>query len=557
MAIEGYQSIPVSRGETALLQTTDKTEPLSSPQTSCRRITRIVGVQSGNAVDGLDVGIFDFWEEPAFPEDTLATEKIESKRSEGEPRNFFLGGLKAETRLRYKTLANKTFSYNQERRNYILNLRKMNLDDGKAYAEANYEFGRWCGEAVNALIEDFSKNEEFVGETTEDQLARCKASIDFVSSHGQTISGHPHWEIGDLNVIAQVTGLTAVGDFRTADVAVGGKGTPCTCTYDSIFLRPNAMSTEAFNDLRRASAGSHVKSEIEAVAKYSKWRICINIGGTSSVTFCPPWELGDAEAVPRGLDPGLGVFFMDLCAQRLIVRHPEAGESEVGEKLDYDPNGDIGRLGTVDEDVLAYFLDYKYYKQNKLPIGVGPDDFPEKLFETWVEKAKEIMGVNSETSKNVTESSGCAKWKIDLLATLTELTTRQIALACKRWGGKEVVGRGGKDGKGGPSEVILRGGVCNNSFFVERLAWNLSEQLASTDAEKQKPLFSSKDMKILADLSPPIDEESWENAMYATFGYLCVHNVYNFVPSCTGADQLVVGGKIAPGKNFQKVMRKI
>ena len=34
------------------------------------------------------------------------------------------------------------------------------------------------------------------------------------------------------------------------------------------------------------------------------------------------------------------------------------------------------------------------------------------------------------------------------------------------------------------------------------------------------------------------------------FGYLCVNNLFNFVPSCTGADRPVVGGKIAPGNNF-------
>ena len=68
-------------------------------------------------------------------------------------------------------------------------------------------------------------------------------------------------------MIAQHTGITTAGDFRPADVAAGGNGTPCTCTYDSIMLRP-APGTD-------------------------KWRIAINIGGTSSVTFCPPWPTAD------------------------------------------------------------------------------------------------------------------------------------------------------------------------------------------------------------------------------------------------------------------------
>jgi len=58
-------------------------------------------------------------------------------------------------------------------------------------------------------------------------------------------------------------------------------------------------------------------------------------------------------------------------------------------------------------------------------------------------------------------------------------------------------------------------------------------------------------IKTLEELD--IDEESWENAMYAIFGYLCFNNIYNFVPSCTGAKHPVVGGKIAPGSNFKQL----
>ena len=78
------------------------------------------------------------------------------------------------------------------------------------------------------------------------------STVDLMSSHGQTISGHPHWELGDVSVVAQRTGVTCAGDFRPADVAAGGNGTPCTCTYDTIMLRPEAGT--------------------------DKWRIGINIG---------------------------------------------------------------------------------------------------------------------------------------------------------------------------------------------------------------------------------------------------------------------------------------
>ena len=99
-----------------------------------------------------------------------------------------------------------------------------------------------------------------------------------------------------MNVIAQQTGLTTVGDFRTADVAAGGNGTPCTCTFDSLLLRPTPpANTNALT---------------------AKWRVAINIGGTSSVTFLPPWG---STADPLGLDPGLGVFYMDLCVRECVA----------------------------------------------------------------------------------------------------------------------------------------------------------------------------------------------------------------------------------------------
>ena len=50
---------------------------------------------------------------------------------------------------------------------------------------------------------------------------------------------------------------------------------------------------------------------------------------------------------------------------------------------------------------------------------------------------------------------------IDLLCTLTELTAKQIALACARFGGPGVV-------DGATDEVLLRGGICNNRCAVHQ-----------------------------------------------------------------------------------------
>jgi hypothetical protein len=142
-----------------------------------------------------------------------------------------------------------------------------------------------------------------------------------------------------------------------------------------------------------------------------KWRIAINIGGTSSVseafplvcgrcrlrftyvtpvlvkqlrveapgqvTFCPPWpapgmaEDEAAELVPSGLDPGLGVFFMDLCTQQIDPSLDFDGErngppppppdlcstdNNAPRRLLRTDNGDIARSGTTCEALLDELL---------------------------------------------------------------------------------------------------------------------------------------------------------------------------------------------------------
>ena len=141
--------------------------------------------------------------------------------------------------------------------------------------------------------------------------------------------------------------------------------------------------------------------------------------------------------VPIGLDPGLGVFFVDLTVKA------------IDPSLEYDNNGDMARGGYIDEKLLQQFLKHPYYLQRELSIGVGPDDFPESLWEEW-RLLSQTMGISD----------------IDLLATFTQLTARQIALACANFGGKHVAG-------GSTDDIFLRGGVCNNSYFVERLKLNL------------------------------------------------------------------------------------
>jgi len=96
-------------------------------------------------------------------------------------------------------------------------------------------------------------------------LAACKEfrasprTISLIGSHGQTIfhRGQPEaflgrptastLQIGDPSVIAARTGITTVGDFRPADLALGGQGAPLVPYADYLLLRHNKIGRVALN----------------------------------------------------------------------------------------------------------------------------------------------------------------------------------------------------------------------------------------------------------------------------------------------------------------------
>ena len=96
------------------------------------------------------------------------------------------------------------------------------------------------------------------------------SSIFCIGSHGQTIQHlpQPHrvlgrriratMQIGDPSVLASLTGVTTVGDFRVADMAVGGQGAPLVPYVDWLVFRSRSVN-----------------------------RLMLNIGGIANVTVLP------------------------------------------------------------------------------------------------------------------------------------------------------------------------------------------------------------------------------------------------------------------------------
>ena len=171
-------------------------------------------------------------------------------------------------------------------------------------------------------------------------LAACKkfrvapAQIDVIGSHGQTVfhQGTPArfhgkriastLQIGEPSVIAARTGITTVGDFRPADMAVGGQGAPLVPFVDFLLFRHPRMG-----------------------------RIALNIGGIANVTVIPAGaKLDDIFA----FDTGPGNMVIDA-----LVRHFTRGRKE------YDRNAEMAGKGKLLPGLLQMLLRDKYF--SKLP----------------------------------------------------------------------------------------------------------------------------------------------------------------------------------------------
>ena len=89
--------------------------------------------------------------------------------------------------------------------------------------------------------------------------ARDVALIGF---HGQTILHRPErhwtWQIGDGALLARLTGIDVINDFRSADVKAGGQGAPLMPLYHAVMAREAGLAEPA---------------------------VVVNIGGVAQVTY--------------------------------------------------------------------------------------------------------------------------------------------------------------------------------------------------------------------------------------------------------------------------------
>jgi len=164
------------------------------------------------------------------------------------------------------------------------------------------------------------------------QVHGVAAHVDFIGFHGQTIWHQPAKketiQIGDGALLARMTKIPVINDFRTADVKAGGHGAPLVPLY------------------HRALA-----------AKLPKPVAILNIGGVSNVS----WIGGDEDNEIMAFDVGPGNAMID----DWVLHH--TGQS-------YDEYGLFAASGQVNMAVVDQVLSNPFFKQ-KPPKSLDRDAF--------------------------------------------------------------------------------------------------------------------------------------------------------------------------------------
>ncbi|MCK5033695.1 MAG: anhydro-N-acetylmuramic acid kinase [Calditrichia bacterium] len=254
-----------------------------------KKSRKIIGLMSGTSCDGIDLALVDI-------------------NSTGNHFEFIHGYHKPYNKIQKKTILD------------CVDPQHSNIEN---ISQINFYLAQIWSAAIKEML---------------NKLNISKDEIDLIGSHGQTIYHQPllndfggkkissTLQLGDPAVLAQLTGITTVGDFRVADVAVGGQGAPLVPYFDWLFFR-----------------------------RLKKNVLALNIGGISNITFIP--EDGDLTKV-IAFDCGPGNMLIDQLMQRLYEKP-------------FDKNGRIAKIGNFSERIFKHLLKTDDFIKKEPPRSTG------------------------------------------------------------------------------------------------------------------------------------------------------------------------------------------
>ncbi len=288
------------------------------------------------------------------------------------------------------------------------------------------------GEKLMELNAEYGR---YTGVEINSFIERLSYKPDLIASHGHTIFHQPEkgftLQIGSGAEIAAITKTTTVADFRTTDIALGGQGAPLVPVGDKLL--------------------------------FPESKYCLNIGGFANISF-------EKNGRRLAFDIGPANFALNYFAEI--------------QGLQYDKNGELGRKGVINKQLLHKLNNLEYYTR----------EAPKSLGREWMERVF-FPAINSFPI-SVSEK----------MRTLYEHIAMQIAKATTSQG-----------------KLLITGGGALNTFLIERIKHHAVAEIVIPD----DTIINYKEALI-----------------FAFLGVLRRQNKINCLASVTGASKDSSGGVV-------------
>lgn len=253
----------------------------------------LIGVMSGSSLDGIDV---------ALTEQTANTCKV---------------------------LATHFHPYPTEIKSALLALHTSSENELEVSALMANQLAQLYATAINTLLNKHNVSAK---------------QVRAIGCHGQTIRHRPKYsdgigytiQLGNNALLAELTNISVVGDFRTRDIAAGGQGAPLVPAFHQAMF-----------------------------ASEQKNRAIVNIGGIANITFLT--NNGEVS----GFDSGPGNILLDHWIKLALGKN-------------YDADGTWAATGTTDQSLLDKLLAEPYFSLAP-PKSTGRDLFNEAWLNSYLQ----------------------------------------------------------------------------------------------------------------------------------------------------------------------------
>lgn len=324
--------------------------------------------------------------------------------------------------------------------------------------------------------------------------AQLKASeITAIGAHGQTIRHCPQQgfsvQIDNGPLLAHITSIDAVVNFRAADLACGGQGAPLT---------------QAFHQ--------------KIFARQGRSCFVLNLGGIANVT-----ALGKDDELLTAFDTGPANTLLDYVCRTYLG-------------TTYDQDGAGARAGSVDQNSLQHLMEHPYLKKD-FPKSTGREDFNADTIAFMLQGLQPVTARTAHTENNTSTACPAPAPSTTLispdqqrlnnvLATLTEHTALSVTNALE-----QIIAHY-PEAMSAERDLVLCGGGALNPFLRDRLQ--------ALTAERQLHLH----LKTCDEFG--VDAKFLEAQAFAYFAYCTIHGQCLNLGKSTGAQSPALLGCICP-----------